>query len=201
VSHGYVAENHDWDLTLRAAWSLAMIGQTASNLPTGGEPRECEFACYTGSMLLSFSAIESFSASVAFSMPREERFRSFDFENYTRASRFWDKMTLLCDAIPYRIDKSQGLFQTVGEMQRWRNLVTHASPYRIEPTIIPNTTHAPTGLHSRFHGQEYTRKVNLENAKKFYECAVEYVKLIQELTGITPRAMVQYTVGSDDSQS
>ncbi len=201
MSHGYTAENHDWDLTLRAAWSLTMIGQAAQSLPTGGNIKEREFASYTGSMILSFCAIESFSASVAFSMPKVERFAAFDFDTYTRTPRFWDKLEMLCAIIPYRIDKSAGLFQTVGEMQRWRNLVTHASPYRIEPTSIANTTGAPSKLHKPFQGQEYVRKVDLDSARKFYKCALDYIQLIQELTGIEPRAAVQYTVGSDDPKA
>jgi len=201
MSHSYSAENHDWDLTLRAAWSLVMMGQAVSHLPTGANIKEREFASFTGSMLLSFCAIESFSASVAFSMPHEDRFNTLDFEKYNRTSRFWDKMEMLCHAIPYQIDKSQGLFQTIAEMQRWRNLVTHASPYRVEPTDIANTTSAPRRLHKPFHGKEYTRRVDLENAKKFYDCAYEYIQLIKQLTGMEPRAMAQYTVGSDDTHS
>jgi hypothetical protein len=199
MSHNYSAENHDWDLTLRAAWSLVMMGQAAGHLPSGGNIKTREFASFTGSMLLSFCAIESFSASVAFSMPHEDRFKNFDFEKYHRTSRFWDKMEMLCNAIPYQIDKSQGLFQTIAEMQRWRNLVTHASPYRVEPTVIANTTDSPR-LHKPFHGREYTRRVNLENAKKFYECAFDYKELITQLTGIKPRAMAQYTVGSGNTE-
>ena len=201
MNHSYSAENHDWDLTLRAAWNLVMMGQAVSHLPTGGTTREREFASFMSSMLLSFCAIESFSASVAFSMPQGDRFSAFDFEKYNRTSRFWDKMEMLCGAIPYQLDKSKGLFQTIAEMQRWRNLVTHASPYRVEPTDIPNTTSAPRRLHKPLCGKEYTRKVNLENAKKFYECACNFVELITNLTGIEPRAMAQYTVGRDDSNS
>lgn len=201
MPHGYTAENHDWDLTLRAAWSLTMIGQAAQSLPTGGNIKEREFASYLGSMLLSFSAIESFSASVAFSLPRVEKYSAFDFEAYTRTQRFWDKLEMLFAIIPYQIDKSTGLFQTVRDMQRWRNLVTHSSPYRIEPTSVADTTSAPRKLHSPFQGKEYARKVSLDNAQKFYTCAFDYIHLVKELTSIDPRASVQYTVGSDDTNN
>lgn len=198
MSHQYYAENHDWDLTLRGAWSLCMIAQTAEHLPTGGNLRERQFSSYLGSMLLSFCAIESFSASVAFSMPGTERFQDFDFDRYTRCSRFWDKLELLCSAAGYKIDKSSGLFQQIAEMQGWRNLVTHASPYRIGSTPVRDTTYAPRKLHAPFHARDYPNQVNLKNAKKFYHAAFEYIDLIKGLTDIDPRATAQYTVGKDD---
>jgi len=196
MPHQYSAENHDWDLTLRAAWSLLMSGQAVQHLPTPGSAAEKQFSCFLGSMVLSFSAIESFSASVAFSMPRVERFKSFDFERYRRTTQFWSKIEMLCEGIPYPIDKSQGLFQVIRVMQDWRNLVTHSRPYAIENTEIENTTDAPLKLHKSFHDQEYTRRVNLDNAKKFYLTAVKYTELITELTGINPRAMASYTIGT-----
>jgi hypothetical protein len=201
MPHQYSAENHDWDLTLRAAWSLLMSGQAIKYLPTPGTVAEKEFSCYLGSMLLSFSAIESFSASVAFTMAREERFRDFDFESYRKARQFWRKLEMICAAIPYTIDKSGGLFQMIRTMQDWRNLVTHSRPYEIETTEIENTTDAPLKLHEPFHHQEYTRRVNLEHAKKFYLTAVDYTKLITEITGIEPRATATFVIGESASES
>lgn len=195
MPHQYSAENHDWDLTLRAAWSLLMSGQAVNHLPTPGTPKEKEFSCLVGSMLLSFCAIESFSASVAFTTPREGRFKDFDFTKYRRTSRFWDKIQLLFGAIPYEIDRSQGLFQTIAEMQDWRNLVTHASPYEIKKTSIENTTEEPRQLHVPFHGKQYTRRVSLSNAKKFYHATLDYVDLVKQLTGIEPRATATYVIG------
>ena len=96
-----------------------MSAQAVNHLPTPGTPGEKRFSCLVGSMLLSFSAIESFSASVAFSMPREDRFKEFDFAKYRRTSWFWDKIEMLFSAIPYVIDKSQGIFKVIGEMQNW----------------------------------------------------------------------------------
>jgi hypothetical protein len=193
MPHTYWAENHDWDLTLRASWSLLMLGQAADHLPTPS--KEKEFSCFTGSMLLSFCAIESFSASVAFSMPREERFKAFNFTRYRRTRSFWEKLRLLCDAIPYQIDRSEGLFLKIGEMQDWRNLVTHAAPYEIGKTSIANTTHEPLELHAPFHAKEYARRVNLGSAKKFYSTAFDYIALIQKLTGIEPHASATYAIG------
>jgi hypothetical protein len=196
MPHTYSAENHDWDLTLRAAWNLLMSGQAAVHLPTPGSLKEKELSCFTGAMLLSFCAIESFSASVAFSMPREERFKDFNFTKYRKSRSFWEKIRLLCDAIPYEVDRSQGLFWQIGEMQDWRNLVTHASPYEIEETSIENTTHEPLELHVPFHVREYVRRVNSENAKKFYRTALDYIDLIKDQTGIQPRPSATYAIGS-----
>lgn len=47
------------------------------------------------------------------------------------------------------VDKGSGLFQHIGQMQEWRNLVTHASPYEVEPTEIPDTVQAPHKLHQK----------------------------------------------------
>lgn len=168
------------------------------HLPTPGPTPEKAFSCFAGSMLLSFCAIESFSASVAFSMPRELRFKHFDFERYKKSSRFWTKIELVFGAIPFAIDKSQGLFQMIGEMQDWRNLVTHASPYEITRTSIADTTSAPTKLHAPFHRREYTRRVDLENAKKFYLTAYEYTALLTKLSGISPRASATFVIGDSD---
>lgn len=195
MPHLYSAENHDWDLTLRAAWSLLMSGQATKYLPTPGPQTEKEFSCFTGSMLLSFCSIESFSASIAFSMPREERFKDFQFELFRKIPRFWEKIELICEALNYSIDKSQGLFQIIKQMQDWRNLVTHASPYEIKQTEIANTTTESLKLHTPFHNKEYTRKVNLENAKRFYLAACDYVDLITKLSGIDPRASATYQIG------
>ncbi len=133
-------------------------------------------------------------------MPHDERFKAFDFSRYKKTSRFWEKLELLFGAIPYEIDKSQGLFQDIGEMQEWRNLVTHASPYEIEKTIIPDTTKAPGRLHAPYAMKMYTRRVKLQSAKKFYQTAVSFVTLVTELTGIEPRATVTYVVGKSEDE-
>jgi len=198
MPHLYSAENHDWDLTLRAAWSLLITGQAVKHLPTPGTEEEKRFSCFTGSMLLSFSAIESFSASVAFSMPRHERFQGFDFKQYCTTKRFWGRLEMLCAAIPYTIDKSQGLFQSIGLMQQWRNLVAHASPYEIEETPIDDPLQTPR-LHAPFRIKEYTRRVDLKRAQEFYTTACNYIALIKTQTGIDPRASATYVVGSTDA--
>lgn len=196
MGHIYSAENHDWDLTLRAAHDLFQIGNAMDKKPRKGT-LSMGFSALTGSMLLSFSSIESFSASVAFCMPETEKFSDFDFEKYRRTQRFWDKLTLLFSATGQEIDKSQGLFQTISEMQHWRNLVTHASPYRIEETEIANTTTAPGKLHKPKHIKDYTRSVDVKNAARFYQAAFNYIEFLKVGSGLEPRAMAKYVVGKD----
>jgi hypothetical protein len=100
---------------------------------------------------------------------------------------------LLMSAAGIAIDKGTGLFQHIGQMQEWRNLVTHASPYEIEPTEIPNTVGAPLKLHQQNRNLEYAGMADAKN-KKFYETAVAYIDLVKERTGLDPRAMATYKV-------
>ena len=183
----YSAQNHDWDLTLHAAAELIKVGLVADKKPRAGS-LSMGFSFFTGGMVLSFAAIESFSASVAFSMPSHERFSKFDFQRYRSARRFWDKMEMLMSAADIEIDKGNGLFQHIGQMQEWRNLVTHASPYEIELTAIEDTIGAPGKLHEKKKRLEYTRMADAENAKKFYQTALDFINLVTGQTCIDPRA-------------
>ena len=79
-------------------------------------------------------------------------------------------------------------------MQRWRNLVTHASPYDIPRTIIAETVEAPRKLHEPFENKQYPRMANVEDAKAFYSTAYDYIQLIKTRSGIDPRATVSYKV-------
>jgi len=194
VPHTYSAENHDWDLTLHSAFELLQIGKIMDQRPPTGT-MSMGFSAFTGSMLLSFSSIESFSASVAFSMPKTDKFADFDFDAYRTEKRFWGKLELLFRATGQKVDKSRGLFQTIAEMQRWRNLVTHASPYRIEKVEIDNTTTAVRKLHKRKHIKEYTRSVNQETASNFYEAATDYIEHLKTGSGLEPLASAAYKIG------
>ena len=64
MSYEYSAQNHDWDLTLRAASDLVTAGIHLDQKPGEGT-RSMAFSHFTGGMVLSFAAVESFSASVA----------------------------------------------------------------------------------------------------------------------------------------
>jgi hypothetical protein len=199
MPHQYSAENHDWDLTLRAAWALAVAGQVQDQVETPYSSREKQFACFTGSMLLSFCAVESFSASIAFAMPKTGRFNDFDFEQYRRKRAFWDRIQQIFEAIPYTIDRSRGLFQKISQMQDWRNLVTHSTPYEIAKTEIADTTTAPTKLHVPLRHKQFSRRVKLENAQEFYRTSLAYIALLKDLTGLEPRASATFVIGNDEA--
>jgi hypothetical protein len=178
-------------LTLHAAAELIKAGLLMDKRPRRGN-LSMGFSFFTGGMVLSFAAIESFSASVAFEMQSDNRYSDFSFKRYQTARRFWDKMDLLMSAAGIKIDRSKGLFQKIGQMQQWRNLVTHASPYEISPTEIADTIKAPRKLHKPNRLLQYTRTSDAENAKSFYKTAVAYITLVKEKTGHEPHASVTY---------
>ncbi len=194
MPHEYSAENHDWDLTLHAAFELLQVGKIMDQRPRTGN-MSMGFSAFTGSMLLSFSAIESFSASVAFSMPQTDKFSSFDFEAYRHERTFSRKLDMLFATTGQTVDRSQGLFQTISNMQRWRNLVTHASPYRIEKVEIENTTSAVGKVHKPRHIKEYARDVDIQMASKFYQAAFDYIEYLKSGCGLEPRAQAKFKIG------
>lgn len=196
MPYKYSAQHHDWDLTLQASFETLEVAQLFSRQSERATPYTV-FSLFTSSMLLSFCAIESFSASVAFSMPAIDRFKCFGFEDYRKSRRFWDKVEMLCGAIGVVVDKSEGLFQVIGEMQIWRNLVTHSVPYEIGEVTIENTTIEPRQLHRAYRDKEYVRSVDEANARKFYSTATQYVELISAESGINPRATNTYRVGTE----
>jgi hypothetical protein len=191
LTYEYSSQNHDWDLTLHAAAELIRMGHKLDKEPRTGTLSK-GFSFFTGGMVLSFAAIESFSASVAFVMPSEERFSSFDFNQYRAAKRFWDKMQLLMSAAGIEVDKGHGLFQAVSKMQHWRNLVTHASPYEVGPHLIENTVQEPKRLHQSTNHLQYAATANAPDATEFYKTAVAYIELVKARTGINPCASVTY---------
>jgi hypothetical protein len=193
LPYEYSAQNHDWDLTLHAAAELIKTGLIMDRRPRSGT-LSMGFSFFTGGMVLSFAAIESFSASVAFSMQSDDRFSGFNFQGYQAARRFWDKMDLLMGAADIEVDRSKGLFQRIGQMQEWRNLVTHASPYEVGPTEIADTIKAPRKLHEKTRRLDYARFADPENSKIFYESAFTYIQLVKERTGLDPRASATYKI-------
>lgn len=187
MPYEYYAENHDWDYTLMAAWNLVMAGQAAS------KDKKLEFSSFTGSMVLSFCAIESFMNSVAFSMPSNERYKDFDYKAYRKLNSFWDKLKKICNALDIAIDQSTGVFKVIEEMRIWRNSLVHFSPYSIETTEIQDTQDSRE-LHTEFRYKEYTKSVSTENAKTFYSRAYDFIDLVQKKSGLNPRAMCSYKV-------
>ncbi len=192
--HTYSAENHDWDLVLSFAHELLMLGQMLEETKFQKSSKNY-FSCYTGSMILSFSAIESFSASVAFSLPEADGTSEFDFENYRSTYEFVPRINMLCGSIGIDVDWSQGLFHKIKRMQKWRNLVSHSKPYRIDPTIIRNTTSDPSRVHRKEFSKQFSREVTRDNAKLYYSTAFDYIDIVKENSGLDPRTHVSYTIG------
>ncbi len=192
MHYEYSAQNHDWDLTLHAAAELIKTGLIMDRRPMTGT-LSMGFSFFTGGMVLSFAAIESFSASIAFLMQSDARFSAFNFQRYQTARRFWDKMDLLMAAAEIEMDKSKGLFQRIEQMRDWRNLVSHASPYEIKPTEIADTMEVP-GLHQKMRLRDYARIADAESAKKFYGTALAYIELVKERTTLDPHAAATYKI-------
>jgi len=187
MPYKYSAENHDWDLTLRAAWNLISLGHS-KNLKS-----EQEFSLLTGGMLLSFCAIESFLASVAFEMGKNsERHKKFDYAKYWRVNNFWDRMRTVFAAFEVAVDLSKEPFHSIEEMRSWRVLLVHTKPYRIEPTEVERTDRT-SHLHDPFRHLEYTKQVKKENAESFYKTALAFVSLLKETSGLEPHAMAIYS--------
>lgn len=184
-------ENHDWDLTLRAAYQLLESGFVLDKQKRAGT-LSMGYAHFTGSMVLSFAAIESFSASTAFAMSRNAKFAGFDYEKYRRTSRFKDKLDQIFEATGNKIDWSQGLFQKVKEMQDWRNLVVHSSPSAFDngATLTPE----PSKNLAKTASKTYLDRTELEPAKSFYNTALEYIETLEKLTNIKPTTHAVFTV-------
>src|SRR3546814_9141173 len=97
LPHEYSAQIHDWDLTLAAAAELTKAGLAADSRPTTGT-LSTGFTFFTGGVVLSFAAIESYSASVAFAMQSDHRFSAFAFPQYRKPRPLWDKRGLMLAA-------------------------------------------------------------------------------------------------------
>jgi hypothetical protein len=186
-------ENHDWDLTRHAAGELLAYGRQLDKLPTTGTLSK-GFSCFAGSMLLSFSSIESFSSSVAFVVDRDPRYPEFDFNEYKRTKNFWDKIAMLARAIQLPVDRSQGIFQKIAEMQAWRNLVTHASPYSLDKTQLRKIVGRKLPLSE---SKQYPNITDLKNATEFYATACTYIDMVEEKADVEPYTGSSYVVGED----
>ncbi len=167
MSFEYSAENHDWDLTLTASRNLLMFGQAVIGMSENKRKKEQELSLLTGSMLLAFCSIESFITSIAFSMSHNEKYKDFNYAEYKELQRFWDKLEKVCSTLGFQIDKSQGMFQMIRNMQLWRNALCHASPYEIEKKIIIDTPNEPHRIHKPFYNKEYVKLVTLIQPKIF----------------------------------
>lgn len=188
MAYEYEAENHDWDMTLRAAWKLVMTGQAVAK-----QDAELSFSCFAGSMLLSFCAIESLLNSVAFKMAQGDKFSQFDHGKYLKHRGIWQKLNAIGQHAGISIDKSIDPFKKFEEMRVWRTAIVHSKPYGVDRTTI-DVPSASKDLHVNFHSQQYTRSVTSECAQSFYGCAFDVTDLVIKSTGIYPRPSCTYKV-------
>ncbi len=187
MPYEYHAENHDWQYIVMAAQNLLMAGQALS------KDKTLEFSCFTGSMLLSFCAIESFTNSIAFTLPRVEKYKNFSYEKYDAMNGFWDRIKCVCKTVTITANKSLEPFKTIKAMHEWRRSLVHTKPYRVETTNIQVPSQS-TELHTEFREKEYVKLVNTENAKAFYATAYDFIELLKNASGLNPRAMCSYKV-------
>lgn len=189
----YYAENHDWDMTLRASWRLLISAQSLARSTNVKDKNELEFSFLTGGMLLAFCAIESFITSIAFTMARDKRYSGFDYRRYKEQRNFWGKIEMVCNALGIAVERSTEPFKTIEAMRTWRNSLVHASPYSIETVLILETKNS-TELHNKLKIQPYTKAVQIEEAKAFYDAAFQLIALVKNASGFNPRAMCSYRV-------
>jgi len=183
----YTAENHDWDLTLRASWNLVMAGQIAKGKP------DLPFSFLTGGMILAFCAIESFINSMAFSMSADGRYPNFDYARYVKQQTFWKRFRMLASNLGIKVDLAVEPFCTMERMRLWRNSLVHSSPYRIETTFLPEPADS-VKLHRCFRSKEFGRAVTIANARLFFECVWQVIDLLKKESGLDPRPMCTYRV-------
>lgn len=191
MPYEYTAENHDWDMTLRASWRLLISAQALARAKNVKDKNELEFSFLTGGMLLAFCAIESFVTSIAFTMARDKRYSGFDYRLYKRQKNFWDKIEMVCTALKLAVERSAEPFKTIEAMRIWRNSLVHASPYSVETVLILETTDSKE-LHDELKVQPYTKAVQIEEAKAFYGAAFQLIDLVKTASGFDPRAMCSY---------
>jgi hypothetical protein len=185
-AYDYRGENHDWDMTLASAGTLLAVGEAP------GTDKRVEFATLTASMLLSLTAVESFTNSVAFLLPEKRPDLAFNHRRYKALRGFWPKVNKICSAASIKVSEEQSIFEVLAEAHRWRNLLVHTEPYSVTAIAIENTRSAIEALHGPHRNKEYTRSVTPLNARRFFEAAKNYVSLIMDATQVEPRASATY---------
>lgn len=182
----YHGENHEWDLILRASNVLYQAGHhfRAQN--------EIAFANQLGSMVLAFTAIESFTASAAFKLSRKDD-PPFSFERFCSLRGFWPKINMVCEVGGIDPRSLEEPFLTIRQMHRWRNNIIHSTPYRVEETEISDTNEV-FELHASFHDQEAVRFVSEDRAEAYWKAALTYCDLIRDRCRVDPRSFAGYQV-------
>jgi hypothetical protein len=180
----YHGENHEWDLILRASNVLYQAAQHFR------ERNEIAFANQLGSMVLAFTAIESFTASAALKLSQKDD-RLFSFEKFCSLRGFWPKINMVCEAGSVDPRGLEEPFPTIRHMHQWRNNLIHSTPYRVDENEILDTNEV-FALHASFHDQEAIRFVNEDRAEAYWNAALTYVDLIRDRCGVDPHSFAGY---------
>jgi hypothetical protein len=174
----YSSQNHNWDLTLLSASTLFRAGSHAKN------DARLSFSFFTGSMILSVAALESFLNSLASLIPDKE-FHGDDFEKQS----IEDKLKRFCVKYSVNMDQGKRPFQTVGLAVTWRNRLVHSKPDFIEEVEIQSTGDAKKLSPKK----SYEFSVKEEYAKRFYVDILDVIQQIIKVSKIHPRAQCTYS--------
>lgn len=169
---------HDWDLTLRASNVLLKVGSQSQD-------KEVQFSAFTGSMTMSFFAIESHNHSMALCMERSGGFPQF---KWLKKSNFWASLEVVWSGLGLSFSKDIDPFCTIEKMRVWRNSIAHSDPYFSDEFFIKDPSLA-INIEEKY---QYSALVNLENASLFFEAARNYIQLIEGEAGIKPLTSVSY---------
>ena len=180
----YSGENHDWDLVLRASNVMLQTGEHFR------QNNEISFSAFLSAMLLAHTSIESFTASMAFKLNQRDA-ASLNYRKFVAQRGFWTKVNMVCKAADIDSQAEEPPFDAIRVMLEWRNTLVHSLPSRVDDTPIAYTAEVHQ-LHASFHDLEFSRKVNGDNARRFFDAANGYVSLLEAKTGIEPRSFASY---------
>ncbi|MCB9748025.1 MAG: hypothetical protein H6755_06435 [Candidatus Omnitrophica bacterium] len=182
----YASEHHNWDMTMRASSDLLTIGELSKGV-------SYRFSAFTGSMLLSISALESFLNSFASFFEKGD---SFSWEEYERKS-IEDKLEFCFQRYSLEIKKGERPFQTVKKAISWRNSLIHYKPIYVDPVVIASDydiKKLPQRSISNKKSKPYENLVDRKFAKQFNNDIIMIIQGLIKVSGINPRAQCSYKV-------
>jgi hypothetical protein len=183
----YSYENHDWDMTLGAARELIAAGDRIAAEQSDGR----FLSYYTGSMLLSFCAVESFVNSLAYVLHRSAGDSRFNYRKYGRINGIWKRLEEIAKTINVRVDRSRQPFARLARMRDWRNDMVHSQPFSVAPVLLDHPDQA-RGIPAGNGAQSYLRFVTRSQAHAFYRGAFVTIARLQRASGLEPTTYVAY---------
>ena len=147
---------------------------------------------FTSCMVLAHTAIESFTASMAFKLAQEQS-RNYDFKKFVKLRGFWSKINSVC--VVSQVDSHAEIepFTSMRLLHKWRNSLIHSAPHRVDCIEIDDTDEVHR-LHAAFRDDEFSRHVNEERAQSAFSCAADFVELLENVTGLKPRSFAAYQI-------